>query len=34
MVRAALMEVGVQGGIIDAHDDLAAGAKRLIIDPR
>src|SRR5262249_21911921 len=30
---AALMEVGQQGGIVDAHDDLAAGPKALIIDP-
>ena len=32
-VRAALMEVGMQGGIMDAHDDLAAGPKNLIVDP-
>ena len=32
-VRAALLEVGRQGGILDAHDDLAAGPKRLIVDP-
>lgn len=33
VVRAALMEVGMQGGIMDAHDNLAAGPKSLIIDP-
>ncbi len=32
-VRAALMEVGMPGGILDAHDDLGAGPQRLIIDP-
>ena len=32
-VRAALFEVGRQGGILDAQDDLAAGPKRLIVDP-
>lgn len=32
-VRAALSEVGQQGGILDAPDDLAAGPKNLIIDP-
>jgi hypothetical protein len=32
-VRAALMEVGMQGGIMDARDDLAAGPKNLIVDP-
>jgi Animal haem peroxidase len=32
-VRAALLEVGMQGGIMDAHDDLAAGPKNLIVDP-
>jgi hypothetical protein len=32
-VIAALMEIGQQGGILDAHDDLAAGPKALIIDP-
>ena len=32
-VRAALLEVGMAGGIMDAHDDLAAGAKALIVDP-
>ncbi len=32
-VRAALLEVGQQGGILDAQDDLAAGPKRLILDP-
>jgi hypothetical protein len=29
----ALLEVGTQGGILDAHDDLAAGSKALIVDP-
>ncbi len=32
-VRAALLEVGGPGGIMDAGDDLAAGAKNLIVDP-
>jgi hypothetical protein len=32
-VRAALLEVGQQGGILDAQDDLAAGPKNLIVDP-
>jgi Animal haem peroxidase len=32
-VRAALIEVGRQGGILDARDDLGAGPKRLIVDP-
>ncbi len=32
-VRAALLEVGSQGGIMDAGDDLAAGPKALIVDP-
>ena len=32
-VRAALLEVGQQGGILDAQDDLAAGPKALIADP-
>jgi Animal haem peroxidase len=32
-VRAALLEVGMQGGIMDADDDLAAGPKNLIVDP-
>jgi hypothetical protein len=32
-VIAALMEVGQQGGIMDALDDLAAGPKALITDP-
>jgi hypothetical protein len=32
-VTAALMEVGQQGGILDALDDLAAGPKALITDP-
>ena len=31
-VRAALLEVGRQGGIMDAEDDLGAGPKALIID--
>lgn len=32
-VRAALLEVGQQGGILDAQDNLAAGPKALIVDP-
>jgi len=32
-IKAALLEVGQAGGIMDAHDDLAAGAKALIVDP-
>ena len=32
-VRAALLEVGLPGGIMDARDDLAAGPKALILDP-
>src|SRR5215472_549844 len=32
-VRAALMEVGAPGGIMDAGDDLASGPKALIVDP-
>jgi hypothetical protein len=32
-VRAALLEVGRPGGIMDAADDLAAGPKNLIVDP-
>ena len=32
-VRAALLEVGKQGGIMDAGDQLGAGAKALIVDP-
>ncbi len=32
-VQAALLEVGAQGGIMDAQDDLAAGPKELILDP-
>jgi Animal haem peroxidase len=32
-VRAALLDVGAPGGIMDAGDDLAAGAKALIVDP-
>src|SRR4029077_10609111 len=32
-IEAALLEVGAQGGILDAQDDLAAGPKNLIVDP-
>jgi hypothetical protein len=32
-VRAALLEAGMPGGILDAGDDLAAGPKALIVDP-
>jgi hypothetical protein len=32
-VRAALLEVGMPGGIMDAQDDLSAGPKALIVDP-
>jgi hypothetical protein len=32
-VRAALLEVGRPGGILDARDDLGAGPARLILDP-
>ncbi len=32
-VRGALVELGKPGGILDAHDDLSAGPKRLITDP-
>jgi hypothetical protein len=32
-VQAALLEVGAEGGILDAQDDLAAGPKALIVDP-
>jgi hypothetical protein len=32
-VRAALVELGQQGGILDAQDDLGAGPKALIVDP-
>jgi hypothetical protein len=32
-VQAALLEVGMAGGIMDAQDDLAAGPKALIVDP-
>lgn len=32
-VRAALLEVGAPGGIMNARDDVAAGPKRLITDP-
>jgi hypothetical protein len=31
-VRSALMEVGMAGGILDAHDNLSAGPKALILD--
>jgi hypothetical protein len=34
MVRAALVEVGNPGGIMDAGDQLSAGPKALIVDPR
>jgi Animal haem peroxidase len=33
VVQAALLEVGMQGGIMDAQDDLAAGPKALIVNP-
>jgi hypothetical protein len=32
-VQSALLEVGAQGGIMDARDDLAASPKELIVDP-
>ncbi len=32
-VRAALLEVGMRGGIMDAGDQLSAGPKALIVDP-
>jgi hypothetical protein len=32
-VRAALLEVGQPGGLLDAQDDLAAGPTSLIVDP-
>ena len=32
-MRAALLELGRAGGILDANDNLAAGPKALIIDP-
>ena len=32
-VRDALLKVGMQGGILDALDDLGAGPKALIVDP-
>ncbi|MGH8611185.1 MAG: peroxidase family protein [Gammaproteobacteria bacterium] len=32
-VRAALMELGKPGGLVDAKDDLAAGPIALIVDP-
>jgi len=31
--RAALLEVGQQGGILDGRDELGAGPKALIVDP-
>jgi hypothetical protein len=33
MVRAALLEVGMADGIMDARDQLASGPKALIVDP-
>jgi hypothetical protein len=32
-LRAALLDIGKPGGILDAHDNLAAGPKNLITDP-
>ena len=32
-VQSALLEVGAQGGILDAKDQLSAGPKALIVDP-
>ena len=32
-MRAALLEVGMPGGIMDAGDQLSAGPKALIVDP-
>jgi hypothetical protein len=32
-IRAALMELGKPGGLLDAHDDLTAGPVALIVDP-
>lgn len=32
-VKAALMELGKPGGLLDAKDDLAAGPAALIVDP-
>jgi hypothetical protein len=32
-VRAALLEAGQPGGVVDAQDDLAAGPKALVVDP-
>ncbi len=32
-IRAALLDIGAPGGIMDAGDDLAAGPKALIVDP-
>jgi hypothetical protein len=33
IVRSALLEVGMPGGIMDARDQLGAGPKALIVDP-
>ena len=33
VVRAALMDIGKPGGILDANDNLAAGPVALIVDP-
>ena len=33
VVRAALMDIGKPGGVLDANDDLAAGPVALIVDP-
>jgi len=30
---AALRDIGKPGGILDAHDDLAAGPTALVVDP-
>jgi hypothetical protein len=32
-IRAALMELGKPGGLLDAHDDLTVGPVALIVDP-
>src|SRR5438093_7438543 len=32
-VRAALMDIGKPGGILDAKDDIAAGSVALTVDP-
>jgi hypothetical protein len=32
-ITAALLELGKRGGLMDAHDDLAAGPVALIVDP-